>query len=215
VARALARAGAQVTVASRRGASAQRLAARLRQADAAELRAALPAAEVVVCSTGAMEPVLTAAMLRGRRRALTVLDLGLPRDVEPAVESLPGVALVTLDDLSRRVAGSLRGRRGLAEQARALIEAELDGWEGWFRTASVAPTLGAMARYADGIRERELARALRGLRELDPEVSRRLEALSRSLVSKILLHPIAYLRAHPEDTASAALIERIFSGPPE
>lgn len=215
VAKALARARLEMLVVSRGGVSARGLAERhgARALEAAEAESALREVDVIVCAARGRQPIVTPDRLAGRTSPLLVIDLAVPRAVEPEVGRLPGVVLVGLDELSRRVSASLRTRAEAAAAAEAVIEARLDAWEAWFRAQAVRPTLSAMARYADQIRVEELARALRGLKGLDPEVGARVEALSRSLVAKLMLHPIGYLRSHPDDRAAAELIERIFARP--
>lgn len=215
VVRALHKAGARVTVASRSGATARVVAERWggEEAPLEGLAPRLAAADVLVCASSAKRRLITLPLLRGalegRSRPLVVLDLAVPRDVDPEAADLPGVSYVDVDGLSRRVLAARDRRRGVVEAAEAILEAEIASWAVWRRTATAAPTMAGITAYADEVRARELERALRGL-DLDPAVHRRMEALSRSLVSKLLLHPITYLRSNPQDAAAAELLERVF-----
>lgn len=215
-ARALAAAGAELLVASRSQVSAEAVARRSGSPTLTldEIPRALRAADAAVFSAAAPAPLLTPADVGERERPLLVLDLAVPRNVAPEVGRVPGVTLANVDDVAHAVATGLRRRRAAAAKASSVLDEELASWSEWLRTATAAPTLAALAAYADGIRERELGRTLRALGDADPEVRRRVEALSRALVSRLMLHPISYVRAHPEDRAAGELLERLFSEPP-
>lgn len=201
---------AELTVVSRTAARAAALAERVgaRHAGLEELPGLLAKADLAVFAAAAQGPILT--RLPEREGPLTILDLGVPRNVEPALAAVPGVTLVGLDEVARAAPG---GAGDAVRSAEASLDEDLDEWSEWFEAASVAPTLAALAGYADGIRREELAKARRGL-ELDPLTERRMEQLSRSLVKKLLLHPIGYLRANPADRAAAEVVRRIWSRPP-
>lgn len=202
---ALAKAGARLTVASRARAGTlplDEVPSALRHVDAAVFSAAVP------------EPLLRAADVAPRARPLLLLDLGVPRNVDPNVAELPEVRLVNVDEVSAAVAAAAGRRHQAAERAAEILDQELVDWSNWVRTATAGPTLAALAAYADGIREREVQRTLRALGDTDPETRRRVEALSRALVSRLMLHPISYIRAHPDDRAAGELLQRLFSEPP-
>jgi glutamyl-tRNA reductase len=215
-ARALARAGAELVIASRSSASAVAAARRARAEalDLAAVPAALAEVDAAIFAAAAAAPVLQAATLRGRARPLLLLDLAVPRNVEPAAGQLPGVHLVNIDEVTAAVATGTSRRQSAAARAAEVLEQELAGWSAWVQGAAAAPTLAAIAAYADGIREREVRRTLRALGDPEPDVRRRVEALSRALVSRLMLHPISYVRAHPDDQLAGELLQRLFSEPP-
>ena len=145
-------------VANRTRRHAERLAARsgvaaTRVTGLAGLPAAMTGADIVICCTGAADHVITADMVPARRReALVFLDLAMPRDVEPAVAALPGVALIGLDALAehRTVAGD-----DDVAAVRAILEAELAAYQSAINAARVAPTVVALrAKAAEGGRRR-------------------------------------------------------------
>jgi len=220
-ARALVAAGAELRIASRSPSSAaavaQRTAAETLALD--EVPAALAEVDAAVFCAAAAQPLLTPdavaeAAARRRGRPLLVLDLAVPRNVAPTCAEIAGVRLVNVDDVAASVSSGVSRRRSAAAEAERVLEAELRDWSEWQRTAGAGPTLAALAAYADGIREREVLRTLKALGDADPEVRRRVEALSRSLVSRLMLHPISYVRAHPDDRAAGELLQRLFSEPP-
>ncbi len=221
--KALTEGGATVQVGSRGGASAISLAGRhgAQAVDLRDLAGLLAEVDVVVASSSAPGALLTrrllAAAARGRVRPLIVLDLALPRDVEPGSSDVEGVEVIDVDDLSRSVQAGLARREQALARALEVLEDEVEAWRTWFASASLRPTMAAITGYADGVREREVRKAMRGLGNADPRVARRMEAMSRSLVAKLLLHPIGYLRANPQDTEAGDLLARLFSeaGPGE
>ena len=215
-ARALAGAGAELLIGSRSGVTAAELSRAL-GAETVEITALpqlLRQVDAAVFSATAEKPLVHRADLAGPRRPLLPLDLAVPRNVDPAVAALPGVRLVNVDDLGAAAKDGLQRRRKAAALAAEVLERELDSWRRWSDTTGAAPTLAALAAYADGIRGREVERTLRSLGEIDPRLRRRIESLSRALVSRLMLHPIAYVRAHPEDEEAAELLSRMFSEPP-
>jgi glutamyl-tRNA reductase len=179
-----------------------------------QLPALLREVDAAVFSATAAAPLVAAEDLRGRAVPLLLLDLAVPRNVEPAAGLLPGVRLVNVDELGVAARAGLDRREAAATRAAEVLDRELAGWRRWFKTTSAAPTLAALAAYADGIRSREVQRTLRALGEVDPELRRRIESLSKSLVSRLMLHPIAYVRTHPEDAAASELLQRMFAEPP-
>jgi glutamyl-tRNA reductase len=152
--------------------------------------------DLMVASTAAVTPTVTLAAVRrgiqGRAhdRPLVVLDLGVPRDVEPEVRELPGVVLADLDALRAVLETDDDGPRREVERARALIAEETTGFMSGQREARLAPTIRAMRSRAERLRQRELARAATRLSELDPAQRVAVDAITRGLVNKLLHDPI-------------------------
>src|ERR671914_2091511 len=121
----------------------------------------LERADIVVSSTGAPHQILgreELELVAARRpgRPLVLIDLAVPRDIDPAVGDCPGVALYDMDDLQRAVARNLSGREAEAERAAELIEEELQRFEGWLRSLDVVPTISALRAHGDSIVEQVL-----------------------------------------------------------
>lgn len=149
-----------IVVANRTCRHAERLAARsgvaaARVIELAALPAAMAAADIVVCCTGAAGHVITADMVRARRESLVFLDLAMPRDVEPAVAGLPGVTVIGLDTLAGR--GTVAGADDVAG-VRAIMEAELAAYQSAMDAARVAPVVVALRAKAAEVVDAELAR---------------------------------------------------------
>jgi glutamyl-tRNA reductase len=184
----------------------------------AELPALLRTADIVATATAAPHPVLTRAMVEqavaGRRSPLLILDIALPRDVEPEVDTLDGVFLYDLDDLSRVVEGALEQRRSEVEIAERIIGDGVREFTAWHRARSVVPLIRALRGRAEEVRRRELARARRALRDLSPEQLAAVDALTKQLTAKLLHDPTTRLRdsaAEQYDGEIAELTRYLFS----
>ncbi len=156
----------------------------------------LATTDLVVASTAAVIPTLTLEAVRGgldRRRPgrpLVVLDLGVPRDVEPEVRQLPGVMLADLDALRAILETEDEGPSREVERVRALIGEETAGFMSGLRSAKLAPTIRALRARAEEVRQYELGRASARLAGLDPAERAAVDAVTRGLVNKLLHDPI-------------------------
>jgi glutamyl-tRNA reductase len=159
--------------------------------------AALVTSDVIVCATSAPRPLLgcddVREALRGRRgRPLLVLDLGVPRNVEPAVADLEGVFLHTVDAVRGHVDENLGRRRRAVPRVEAIVEEELSTYLEWVRTLEVTPTLRALRERFEAVRAEEVGRHLGRFSKEDAE---RVESLTRSLVNRLLHTPTTRLKA--------------------
>ncbi|HEX6492384.1 MAG TPA: glutamyl-tRNA reductase [Candidatus Dormibacteraeota bacterium] len=218
-ARQLAAGGARLTIISRSGESAEALAREV-EGEAAHdgiVAAAGDDVDLVICSTSSSRPVLTAADVARIQRArgerpLCIVDIAVPRDVEPAAAGVPGVALVDLDVLGRRVESNLERRRAELPAADRIVEHELA------RTIAVVgerdaagPTIAALGRQAEALRRREVERTAAKLGWADEESRRHLDALTRSLVRKLLHAPISHIRENVDDPGVALSLREAFA----
>jgi glutamyl-tRNA reductase len=206
-ARRLAGAGARVVVVSRGGESAVALAAELGTGAVAvtDPLAAAATIDVVVSCTNSTAPVLTArdvaAMqaVRGHR-PLGIVDIAVPRDVEPSAADVPGVTLLDVDAIGGRI-GDVHGQRlaALAE-ATSIVEAEVVHALSVIDERDTAgPTIGALVRQAEALRRREVERTLARMPGVDAVTVDRIQQLSRSIVGKLLHAPISHLRDFADD----------------
>ena len=164
-----------------------------------ECWSALVDVDVLLCSTAAphavvqVEHVKPAVAARGDR-PLCILDIALPRDVDPAVRELANVYLYDLDDLQSVVSANLERRRAELPTAEELISSEVERYWTWLAGLSVVPVVTAFRARMDELRERELANAMRRLRHLPDAERAVVEELSRSLMNKFLHDPTVRLR---------------------
>jgi glutamyl-tRNA reductase len=188
-------------VANRTPARARDLAAMLagKAVAFADAPAVMAEVDVVIACTAAPEPVVRVADVRaavqGRRsRPLFVIDLGVPRNVEGAVNDLDGVFCYDVDDLQQVVDANRRERQREAQRAEALVEREVGKFLGRLRDVEVVPTIVSLRERLEGIRRGELDKALARLPDATEETRQVLEALSQSIVNKVLHAPIEKLR---------------------
>lgn len=198
---AFAREGADVLVANRTATRAHAVATRVRgRAVAMEhLPSALAQADLILSSTGSPDPIITremvsAAMSERQGRPLVLLDIAVPRDVDPEVAALEGVTLRDMDDLRDAVAPT-RDQVQEVDRVRAIVMEEAKRFAAWQRAHALAPLLAALQERAERVRTSELKRAAGALAELDERQRDTVEAVTRSIVAKMLHDPITHAKA--------------------
>jgi glutamyl-tRNA reductase len=154
----------------------------------------LERADVVVSSTSAPGFVITREHaeqgIAARKGApLFVIDLAVPRDVDPSVGDLDGCFLYDIDDLEAVVAESLAGRRREADRAEAIVAAEAARFRDWLASLDVVPAIASLREHAEAIRAAELAKAEGRLGGLSDSERRTVESLTRQIVNKLLHGP--------------------------
>jgi glutamyl-tRNA reductase len=201
-----------VRIANRTRARAEALAARFDGTAHGldELAALLPGADVVLSSIGGHEPVVFREMveraLRGRgHRPLFVIDLGVPRNVDPRVDGVDGVYLYDVDDLGRVAAANAEERGREKARAEAIVREEAQRFDGWLAALAAVPTIRDLRDRAERIRAREVERAAARLGGADAREV--LEALSKGIVNKLLHAPIARLRDQEDRESGLATLE--------
>lgn len=160
---------------------------------------ALCSADIVISSTAAPHPVIRAqaveqAMALRRRRPLLLVDIAVPRDIDPEVGRIDNVHLYNIDDLEKVVEANLERRRREIPKVRAIIHDEQTDFMAWFRALEVLPTITSLKGRAEEIRLAELRKALRRLGPLPEQQRAIIEALSLGIVNKLLHPPIVNLK---------------------
>src|SRR5262245_13795974 len=211
----------QITIASRTLSTAQNLAARLDGVAVAweRIDQGLSAADIVVTATGASEPVLTRsrvdeAMRHRRNRPLFVIDIAVPRDVDPAVGQLDQVFLYNIDDLRTIVQENLARRGAELARAEAIVDAEVAKYTAWMQSREIVPTVVALRQRFEAIRRAELERLEPKLAGLPPDARARVDEVTRLIVEKLLLTPTEQLKAVSDEAmivAYADALNRLFS----
>jgi len=164
-----------------------------------EMEKSLAEVDVVVCSTAAPHPVLTRDRLRraapgGLSRPLCIIDIAVPRDVEPAVGDEQNVFLYNIDDLRQIVGVNLDRRMAEVPRAEALITAGVEEFWAWYAALEVVPTIRDLREHTEQLRREEIERIFRRLQHLAPEDREAIDALTRSLLNKVLHTPTVRLR---------------------
>lgn len=167
---------------------------------------ALCSVDIVISSTAAPHPVIRPqaverAMALRQQRPLLLVDIAVPRDVDPVIGRIDNVHLYDIDDLEKVVEVNLERRRREIPKVRAIIHKEQTDFMAWFRALEVLPTITSLKRRAEEIRLVELGRALRRLGPLPEQQRSIVEALSLGIVNKLLHPPIVNLkeRANGQD----------------
>jgi glutamyl-tRNA reductase len=197
-ARALAARGATIgAVTSRTQANAEKLADAFgsHAVPFDRLGSELEHSDVVVSSTGSAEPILSRGQVPDRKgRPLFVIDLAVPRDVDPGLAELEDCYLYDIDDLQAVVRESLNGRRREAERAEAIVEHEAERFRDWQASLQVVPAIASLRQRAELIRSGELAKAESRLEGLSDSERRTVESLTTQIVNKLLHLPIVRLK---------------------
>jgi glutamyl-tRNA reductase len=159
----------------------------------------LAAVDVVIASTSASGLVLEAATvsqaLRSRRgRRLLLVDLAVPRDLDPAIGELDGCYLYDIDDLEQIVVETLSLRRREAERAETIVAAEAERFHEWQASLDVVPAIASLRARAEEIREAELQKAESLLGRLDESQRRAVEAVTAQIVNKLLHLPTVRMK---------------------
>ncbi|MDR5708357.1 MAG: glutamyl-tRNA reductase [Armatimonadota bacterium] len=164
-----------------------------------ELGSALHEADILVTSTGAphvvVEASLVAEVMQKRTVPLLILDIAVPRDVDPAVRSLPGVHLVNIDDLEAAGQKVLWERRGDVERAEAIVAEEVEKFETWYRSLGVVPLIRALRHRAEAVLEEEWARLRPQLAHLPAEHQEAVRQSLRTAINRLLHRSIVRLKA--------------------
>jgi glutamyl-tRNA reductase len=217
----------EVVVANRTEANGATLARELsgRHVPLARARDELAVTDLVIASTAAMTPTITvevvasalarrAADATAPRQPLVVLDLGVPRDVEPEVRALPGAFLADLDGLRAVLETEDDGRLAEIERVRRLIGEESAAFMAWQREVRLGPTIRALRAKAEEARRRELARAEGRLAGLSDAERAAVEAVTRRLVNKLLHEPVVRgkaLAAGPDGDLYALMLHQLYA----
>ncbi|QOV88372.1 glutamyl-tRNA reductase [Humisphaera borealis] len=167
----------------------------------------LAAADIVVTSTGSIDPIITRAMftkvLRRRRyRPVFLIDIAVPRDIEASVGELEQVYLYNVDDLQQVVAGTQQQRQSAVQDAEAIVSKHLDEFAVWHRQREMGPTIDRLYKRYHRMAREELDRTINKLPAAAQQERAALEEMTRRIVNKLLHRPIHAMRhadpEHPE-----------------
>jgi glutamyl-tRNA reductase len=179
--------GAEVVVSSRTLESAQELADRVggRAAPFDAVAVELTAADLVLSATRCPYPILHAEAVQPREKPLVLVDIAVPRDLDPEIANVDGCMLYDIDALG----GGLVGREEDVREAERIVAEEAARFADWCRSRGAAPAITALRRRAEEIRAEELARAEPRLAELSARERRAVETLTTQIVNKLLHAP--------------------------
>ena len=171
-------------------------------------------ADIVVTATGAASPIISttsiARVMRARRnRPLFIIDIGLPRDVEPTAGDLEQVFLYNIDDLHAVVDENLARRQEQTVRAETMVSGEVEAFVVWLNSRGTIPTVVALRRRFELVRQTELKRLESKLNRLSPEARARVEEVTQLVVQKLLLTPTERLKMAADEATAAQYTEVI------
>ncbi len=164
-----------------------------------ELEEELVRADIVISSTGAPNIVVTADQVRSimrprRHRLLFFIDIAVPRDIDPAVNSIENVYLYDIDELKEVVEENRAEREKEARKAGRMVEEEVIKFLGWMDSLDIVPVIRQLMAKGEEVRTQELEKSMKVLGRLDKKQRKAVEALTRSIVNKLLHHPVTSIK---------------------
>lgn len=207
--------GAEIAFVANRGEERRARVARRLEAEPLpleDIRAALAEADVVVASTNSRTSLVSrddveVALAARERRPLLLIDLAVPRDLDPQIATLPYAFLYDVDDLDEAVGtGNVEGA---AARAEAIVAEEAERFRAWQASRGVVPAIASLRARAEEIRLRELDRAGRRLADLSPEERRAVEAVTVQIVNKLLHDPTVRLKEAAAGADGAAYADAV------
>ena len=159
----------------------------------------LPEVDIVIASSGAphyiiMRDDMKKVIEARKNRPMFLIDIAVPRNIEPSVNTLDNVFLYDIDDLQKVVATNLEGRQHSAEEAEAIIHEEMERMMARLKAREVVPTIVSLQEQLEHLRTSELARMRSKFGTLTPEQEQALDALTKSIINKVAHGPISELR---------------------
>jgi glutamyl-tRNA reductase len=175
-------------------------------------------ADIVLCSTASPHPIvgrdeLELVMDQRGHRALLLIDIAVPRDVDPACGELEGVSLYDIDDLQAVIARNLSTRAEETPRALEIVEEEIHRFARWLGQLDALPTISALRAHGDEIVAQVLAENSGRWESASPRDLARIEAIARAVMSRLLHEPTIRLRSLGEDRghASLELVRELFA----
>lgn len=181
----------------------------------------LQSADIVISSTGAkgfiLKPdMIETAIKQRKQRPMFLIDIAVPRDIDPDINDISSAFVYDIDDLQNVVDANLKERQNEAEKAQHIIEEELDQADGWFATLDVVPTIKNLREEIVGLAQSELEKALAQMGDLSEKQERILRGALNGLAYKVLHHPTVMLKqaakeSSPKGQEYAAVLNELFN----
>lgn len=176
-----------------------------------ELGEVLCDVDIVISSTGAPSHVVTGEMVRRslhkrKNRLLFLVDIAVPRDIDPAADDVDNVYLYNIDHLQDIVDENIKNRRREALKAEAIIEEEVEHYTGWLRELEAVPTIVSLRSKAESIVRTEMEKASGWMASLENEDREKVQALVQGIVNKMLHAPVAVMKEESAEFASQDIV---------
>jgi glutamyl-tRNA reductase len=183
-----------------------------------ELPQALVRADIVISSTGSPDFVVkkeevSSIMKRRKNSPLFFIDIAVPRDIDPDVNTIDNIYLYDIDDLQEVAEANIKDRQHEAHKAEAIVSTEVEKFCRWYQSLEAVPTIVSLQKKVEEIREKELAKTLAALPQLSDREKKAMEAFSEAIVKKILHGPITLLKKtgpNSEGETYVDLVKKLF-----
>lgn len=176
-----------------------------------QLYETIPRADIVISSTGAPHAIFRKEhgerfLSKRRNRPMFFIDIAVPRDIDPEMNKLDGIFVYDIDDLQQVVSSHVANRRVEADRAEAIVQMEVDKFQGRLQTLDVVPTIVSLQEHLETVRQAEIDRVRGRLGTLTPEQELAVEALSRGIINKIMHTPITTLKSAARESAEVTTV---------
>ncbi len=171
-------------------------------------------ADILIASTGATQYILshkdmTRVIKERKNRPVFLIDIAVPRNLDPEINKIDNVYLYDIDDIQSVVESNIKERQKEAELAEDIISEEIDTFMAWFRSIDVLPTIVALREKAESIRTGELEKSMPRLGDLNEKQKKQIEALTQAIVNKLLHNPLVVLKKSAGDADGSGHVESI------
>ncbi|MHB8483074.1 MAG: glutamyl-tRNA reductase [Nitrospiria bacterium] len=178
-----------------------------------DLETELTEADIVICSTGAPYYLIHCEMVepavaRRKNKPIFLVDISVPRNIDPKINTLENVFLYDIDDLQSVVEANLKERQKEAEKAEIIISEEVETMDRWLKSLNVVPTIIAIREKVEAIRKLEVDKTIARWRtEISEEEKEAIENLSQNIINKILHFPLSALKAEAHQSHGPQVIQ--------
>ena len=177
-----------------------------------DFRREMAEADIVLCSTGASHYLIRTedvqqAVRKRMNRPIFLIDISVPRNIDPAVKDIDNAFLFDIDDLEMRVEQNREERRREAVKAESMIEEEVSASLHWLKSLDVTPTIVALRKRAEDIKQAEIDKVMARLGHLSAQERSAIEGLASAIVNKLLHGPLVTLKAEANSAGSSMYVE--------
>ena len=171
-------------------------------------------ADIVISSTGAPHFIFRkehgeAFLQKRKNRPMFLIDIAVPRDIDPKMNDLDGIFVYDIDDLQQVASLHIADRRKEADRAEAIVTDEVRRFQERLKTLSVVPTIVSLQEHMENIRQAEIERGRGRLGRLSPEQEQAVDAITRGIINKVLHTPITTLKTAAKDPEAGTLVDAI------
>ncbi len=178
------------------------------------LEASLIDVDIVISSTGAPGYILGAqaikeGMAKRKNRLLFLIDIAVPRDIDPAADTIENVYLYNVDNLQNIVDDNMKTRRKEALKAEAIVKEEVEHYSNWLKELEAVPTIVSLKTKAESIVRMEMDKSRGWMQKLDSEDREKVDALVNSIVNKILHAPVAVMKEESAEFSAESIVATV------